>query len=80
MTFLLTLGTVKFPQLYRGCGVHVVHEFVKRASIPVVKSKLNLRANMLGIINDLSVLQDDQLKNNHPLRVTLIISYAIEIH
>ena len=80
MTLLLALGTAIFPQVSHSCGVRVVHEFVKHAKVPKANSKIDLRVNIFGIINDLDSLQDYQLKSYHPLGVPLQRSYAVEIH
>ena len=76
MTFILALDPASFPQGI----VRVFHEFAKSATIPAVESKLYLHANLFGVINILGVLQDDRLKNGHPLAVPLPISYTIELH
>ena len=77
MTLLLALGTVIFPQVSCDRGVCVVNLFVKRAKIPTVESKTDSCTNMFGVINCLGALQNDQLKNDHPLGVLLPMSYAI---
>ena len=80
MTLLLALGPERFIQVSRSYSVRVVQEFVKYATIPEVKSKLDLRSNMFGVMNGLGALQDEQLKNNHLLGVPLQILYAIDLH
>ena len=80
MPLLLALDPVRFPHKYCDLGVHVVHELVKRDPVPSVESKLDSRANMFGIINGLGALQDDRLKNDHPIGVPLPSSYAVKLH
>ena len=69
-----------FPQVFCGRDVHVVHRFIKLATILAFKLKLDLRANMFDGIKGLGALQDDRLKNDHLIGVPLTSSYAIELH
>ena len=80
MSLILALGPARFLQVSRGRGVHVVHEFIKRATITAVESKFYLCANMFGVINGLGALQDERLKNNHPLGVPFPILHTIKLH
>ena len=59
MTFLLSLDPVIFPKEYRSHIKSVFLEFVKRLTIPSVKLKLYVHANMFAVINGLGKLQDD---------------------
>ena len=76
---LVALNPASFPQESRSCIVRAFHEFVKQATIPEVESKLYARANMFGVITVLGALQDDQLKNYHPLGVPPPSLYVIEL-
>ena len=80
MMLLLTLSPARFPQVSRSRGVHVVHEFVKCYMIPEVELEIDLRANIFGVSDRLDTLQDDKLKNDHPLNIPLPSLYSIEIH
>ena len=51
-------GSHEISQVYLGRGVRVVHDFVKRATIPEVRSKLDLRMNMFVVTNGLGALRD----------------------
>ena len=80
MTLLLALDPRSFSQESRSCVKCVFHDLFKCPTIPSVKSKLYARANIFGVINSLVVLQDDQLKNDHPLVVPLPSLYIFELH
>ena len=77
MTLLLALGQVIPPQVPLSHGVGVFYKFVKRAMIPAVKSELYLHANLFGASDKSDALQYNQLKNDHPLYVPLLIPYAL---
>ena len=62
MMLLLDLDTTRFLQQYRIRSVSVFYEFIKHSTIPEVKSKIYVHANMFGIINVLGVFQDEQMK------------------
>ena len=80
MTLLLALDTASFPQEYCIHVKCVFRDFSKRPTITSVESKQYARVNIFGVINDLVVLQDDRLKNNHPLRVPLPSLYTAKLH
>ena len=80
MTLHLTLDLASFLQESRSYVMPVFQEFDKRATIPAVKSKLYVCANMFAIINSLDMLKDDRLKNYHPLGVPLPLYYTIELY
>ena len=71
MTLLLALYPAIFYQGYRSRVKCVFQKFVKNVMIPVVMSKRYVHVNMVGVINALGTFQDDQLKNDDPLRVLL---------
>ena len=78
--FLLALGPASLPQLLRSRGVGVVYEFVKCTTIPGVKSELESRANIFGASDESDMLQDNRLKNDHPLGVPFPSLYAVKFH
>ena len=80
MTLPLALVPTNFSQVLRSHGLRDVNDFVERATIPEVKLKLDLRANIFGVVNGLGVFQDNLLKNSHLLIVPLPSSYAIKTH
>ena len=80
MTFLIALDPAIFPQVSHSHIKCVVHKFFKVPTIPEVESKQYARVNMCGIINALGVLQDNRLKNEHPLRVILPSLCPVELH
>ena len=80
MPFLCALGPASLPQVPRSRGVGIVCKFVKRTTIPGVESGLDLRVNIFGASDESEALQDNRLKNDHPLGVPFPSSYAIEIY
>ena len=80
MTLLLTLYPLRYPQVPHSRSVSVIDDFVKRTTITEVKSEINLRANIFGASDKSDALQDDWLKNDHPLGITLPSSYAVDLH
>ena len=75
---LLALDPTSSPQVPRIRGVHAVYKFVKRTTIPEVESEPDSRT--FGASDELDTLQDEQLKSDNPIGVTLTISYAVNIH
>ena len=67
------------PQVSFSHGTGVTDEFVKLSTNPRGKSGINLHANIFVTINELDVLQDNYLKNNHPISVPFRSLYAIEL-
>ena len=80
MTFLCILGPASLPQVPRSRGVGVFCEFVKCTTIPGVESGLNSRVNIFGACDESEALQDNLLKNYHPLNAPFPSSYAIKIY
>ena len=80
MELILDLGPASSPWLPRSRSVCVIYEFFKRTTIPAVKSELDLRAIVFGASKESDVLQDDRLKNYHPIGVPLPRSRAFKIH
>ena len=80
MMLLLALEPVSLLQVPRSCSVHVVHDLVKHTTIPSAELELDSRVRIFGTSDELDVLQDDRLKNDHPLGVTLPILYAVDLH
>ena len=72
MTLLLRLIPVIFSEVSQSGIVCVFHELVKRPTIPAIESKQYVLSNLRGIINALCALEDNGLKNNHPLSVPLL--------
>ena len=56
---LLTLDPTSSPQLPHCLSVRVIYKLVKRTTIPEVKSKLDLHANIFGAIEEFDTLQYD---------------------
>ena len=71
MMFLHSLIPTRFSEVLHGVVIRVLHKLVKRSTIPQVELKQNTLLDLCGIINALGVLEDNGLKNNHPIIVTL---------
>ena len=71
MMFLRSLSPTSFSKEPHHGVIHVFHELVKRFTIPQVESKQNAISDLCGIVNDLGALEDNRLKKNHPISVTL---------
>ena len=80
MTLLLALGPEIPPHAPYGRGVGLVYKFFKRTMIPEVKPELDLRANISGASDELEALQDNRLKNDHPLGILLPRLYTVKLH
>ena len=80
MTWLLALYNASFHHDSQSHIKSFFHEFVKQSTIQTVKSKLYACTNLLDVTNGLGVLQDDQMKNDHPLTVPLLVSYIFKLH
>ena len=80
MNFLLGLGTASPTQISCTRGVGVVYDFVKRTTIPEFESELYLRANIFSASDQLDMLQDNRLEEDHPIRVTLPSMYAVKLY
>ena len=80
MPLLLDLDPASSSQVPRSLSVSLVYKFVKSTTNPAVKSKLNSRMDIFGASYKSDVLQDDQLKNDHPLGVPLPSLYSVELH
>ena len=77
MMLLLTLYPANFPQVSHILVKCVFKEFSKIPTIPEAESKKYACMHMFVIINALGVFQDNLLKNDHPIRVTLPSSYTV---
>ena len=77
MNFLLALGPAIPPQVPLIRGVGVVYKFVKRTTIPAVELELDSRENSFSTSYKLDLLQDNRLKYEHPIGVTLMSLYSI---
>ena len=71
MTLLLILIPTIFSEVSHSRILRVFHELVKRLKIPEIKLKQYALSNLRGIINALCALEDNGLKNDHPLSVPL---------
>ena len=71
MTFLRSLSTTRFPEVPHGGGMRVFHKLVKCSTIPQVQSEKNALLYFCVIVNALGMLEDNRLKNYHPLSVPL---------
>ena len=80
MTLILALGPTRPAQVPHSCGVGVIYEFVKGTTILGVDLKLNLHGNVFGTRDELDVLQDNRLKNNHLIRVPFLSLYTVDLH
>ena len=78
MALLHILSPASPLQVSRSRGVVVVNGSVKRSTIPRGKSGINSCTNIFGASNKSDVLQDNRLKNDHPLSVPFLILYAVE--
>ena len=74
-----TLIPARPPQIYCSRGVEGQYEFIKLSSIPLVKSSINLCANIFVANYESYVFQDNCMKNDNILSVTLQTSYAVDI-
>ena len=77
IALILALDPASSPEVPRSRGVCVVYKFFKRTAIPEVGSELDSRANIFGASDKLDAFQDNLLKIDHPLRVTLPSLYAV---
>ena len=66
-------GSCVLPQVSFICIVRDIYRFIKCTMIPDVDSEINLHANIFGISDGSDALHDNQLKNNHPLVIPLLI-------
>ena len=80
MNFLLALVPAIPPQVRCSRGVGVVYKFVICTIIPEVELELDLRVNIFFTSDESDALQDNRLKNDHPLGVTLPSLYAAQLH
>ena len=71
MTLLLRLIPTRFSEVSYFGIIRVFHEFIKHPRIPAIESKKYVRSNLRKIINGLGELEDNRLKNDHPLCVPL---------
>ena len=71
MTLLLCLTPANFSKVSHCEIVRVFHELVKRPTMTEIELKQYALSNLRGIINALCVLEDNGLKNDHPLSVPL---------
>ena len=69
------------PHFYSHSGaIRVFHKLVKRSGILSIESKQYALSNLRGIINALCVVEDNGLKNNHPLTVPLPITKPVKFY
>ena len=80
MTFIRILSPMSPPQILRSRSIGAVNKFVIHSTIPGYRLGFNSRANMFSDSDDSDVLQDNRLKNDHPLGVPFLISYAVKLH
>ena len=80
MTLLLGLNPTRFSQVTYSRIKDVLQYSIKDLTIPAIESKKYARTNILGIIYVLSALQDNWLKQDRPLVVTLTIEYPVKFH
>ena len=62
---------MRFSEVLHGAVILVLHKLVKRSTIPQVDLKQNALSDLCRIFNALGVLEDNGLKNDHPLSVLL---------
>ena len=79
MMLLHILITASSHQISRRRGIGVTYEFVKRSTITQVESGINFCADILGTSNKSDELQDNCLKNNHPISVLLPMLYDVQL-
>ena len=80
MALLLALDPVSSPCITPNDGASVVYKFVKSTMIPAVESKIGLCKNIFGASDELDALQDNCLKNDHPIGVPLLSLYDAKLH
>ena len=80
MTLLLILSPTSFSEVSHSGNIHFFCEITKRSTIPKIESKKYALSNLRGIINALCVLEDNGLKNDHPLRVPLTITNPVKFY
>ena len=80
MTFLHSLSTMKFSDVPHGIVICVFHDLVKKSTIPQVELKQNALSDLRRIVNALGVLEDNGLKNDHPLSVQLPILDIVKFY
>ena len=58
----------------------IVYKFVKGTTITAVDPEIDSHANIFGTSDESDTFQDNRLKKNHLLGVTLPRSYDVKIH
>ena len=71
MTLLLHLIPARFSEVSHSGILRVFHELFKRPTITEIESKQDALADLRRIINALCALEDNGLKNDHPLYIPL---------
>ena len=80
MMFLHSLSPTSFSGVFHDVFIHVFHDLVKHSTIKKIELKQNALSNLSGIVNDLCTLEDNVLKNDHPLSVTLTRTDPIKFY
>ena len=62
MVLVIALGIVGFPSVPHIHGLHTIHKFIKRTTIPAVELELDSFANIFSGSDGSEALQNDQLK------------------
>ena len=71
MTFIRSLTPTSFSEVSHSGFIRVFHELVKRSTSPQIESKQYTLSNLCGIVNALCALEDNRLKNYHPIIIPL---------
>ena len=80
MTLLLCLIPVRFSKVSQRVIVCFFLELVKYPIIPVIESKQYALVDLLGFINALGALENNGMRDNHPLRVPFISANPVKFY
>ena len=79
MTFLRIFRPASLLRVSCSRGVGVIKELVKCSTISRSKLDINSRANIFGASDESDMLQDNRIKNYHPLGIPFPSLYTIEL-
>ena len=63
------------PQVHCSRGVGFIYKFVEFSAVPQVDSDIDLCANLFGTSYEADALQNNHLKNDHPLGIPFLNLY-----
>ena len=80
MTLLLFLRPYWFPLISCHCNVGVLHQLIVGALVPRVEVWFNTITNIFCACDQADALQNNHMKNDRPLYVSLSIPNSVKIH